>query len=193
MYKNLNAPFEKFQKNRIGIITFNYDRSLEEYLFTVLKRHHGKSDIECASKLNEIPIIHFYGKLGDLDWQHPEGRPYNDSSNDNLRSRNIIKLSAEGIKTMHDDYDRSGVIELLSKAEIIYFLGFGYDPNNLEKLGINKLIKKYEEMDKPKIVRGTAFGIKDYDRDNIIEYFDNDIDLGFDDEDSLQFLDKHGF
>ena len=40
LWRALEAPFEEFQDNKIHIITFNYDRSLEHYLFTRLKRRY---------------------------------------------------------------------------------------------------------------------------------------------------------
>jgi hypothetical protein len=64
LYEKLNTSFEEFDQNKIGIITFNYDRSIEHYLFTALKNSYGKSDEECASKNKNIPIIHVHGQLG---------------------------------------------------------------------------------------------------------------------------------
>jgi hypothetical protein len=37
----MNAPFEDFGKNRLSVVTFNYDRSLEHYLLTTLQNAHG--------------------------------------------------------------------------------------------------------------------------------------------------------
>ncbi len=46
LWKSMDAPFEEFGENRLSIITFNYDRSLEFYLFSSLKASYGKSDEE---------------------------------------------------------------------------------------------------------------------------------------------------
>jgi hypothetical protein len=57
---------------------FNYDRSLEHFLFTALKYSSGKSDDECAGKLKTIPIIHLHGDLGALPHTGAAlARPYN--------------------------------------------------------------------------------------------------------------------
>ncbi len=48
------VPFDDFDKNKLGIITFNYDRSLEQYLFTALKNSYPKTDTECGQKLNAM-------------------------------------------------------------------------------------------------------------------------------------------
>ena len=39
----MNTPFEDFEKNLVSVITFNYDRSLEQFLFISLKSRYGKS------------------------------------------------------------------------------------------------------------------------------------------------------
>ena len=61
----LNSSFEEFGQNRLSIITFNYDRSLEQYLLNSLINLHGKTRDECAEALAQIPIVHVYGQLGE--------------------------------------------------------------------------------------------------------------------------------
>lgn len=68
LFMKLNTSFEEFDLNLISIITFNYDRLIEHYLFTALKNSYGQSDERCAEKLSNIPIIHLYGRLGYLPW-----------------------------------------------------------------------------------------------------------------------------
>ena len=54
----------------IRIITFNYDRSLEQYLFERVTHHYGKDRTdETMRLLKQIPIHHVYGSLGPLEWQ----------------------------------------------------------------------------------------------------------------------------
>ncbi|MGA1980281.1 MAG: hypothetical protein ABSG99_06960 [Sedimentisphaerales bacterium] len=67
-----DATFETLEQNKLlAIVTFNYDRSLEQDLFTRLKStYFGKSESEYAQKLTSaIPIIHVYGSLAPLPWQ----------------------------------------------------------------------------------------------------------------------------
>ncbi len=67
LWTKMDAPFEKFGENKLSIITYNYDRSLEFYLFTALKHAYGKEDDhECFWKVNTIPFIHLHGQLGTL-------------------------------------------------------------------------------------------------------------------------------
>ena len=59
--ERLNASFDEFENNKLSIITFNYDRSLEHHLFNSLRNWHGRSVDECIEKLAKVPIIHVYG------------------------------------------------------------------------------------------------------------------------------------
>jgi hypothetical protein len=61
----LSSSFEEFGNNKLSIITFNYDRSLEQYLLNSLVNLHGRTFDECAKTLAKIPIIHVYGQLGE--------------------------------------------------------------------------------------------------------------------------------
>ena len=55
----LNAPFEEFGDNQLSIITFNYDRSIEQYLFMVLKHTYGKTTEQCAEQININPANNY--------------------------------------------------------------------------------------------------------------------------------------
>jgi hypothetical protein len=133
----MNCPFERFGKNAVAFITFNYDRLLEYYLFTCLKNSYGRSIEACAEQLNQIPIVHLHGDLGALPWQKVEAsREYGA-----IVSVEEIKVAASRIKIIHEDTaDRDKEFgrakEELGKATRIYFLGFGYNPTNMARLGV---------------------------------------------------------
>ena len=61
----LNSSFEEFGENKLSIITFNYDCSLEHYLLNSLINSHEKTRDECAKALTQIPIVHVYCQLGE--------------------------------------------------------------------------------------------------------------------------------
>lgn len=151
----IDAPFDDFGKNKLSIITFNYDRSVEQYLFTVLKNTYGRSDKECVEQLNKIPIIHVHGKLGSLPWQEENGRPYENTitpENIKLASDQIIIIS----ESNEDSEEFRQAFELLKNADEgkIYFLGFGYNRVNLRRLKFNEL-KNLKH--KNPIASGTSF------------------------------------
>ena len=63
------CTFNNFTKNKLDIITFNYDRSLEVFLWTVFLGFYKQSEENALRILKHINIIHVYGSLGPLSWQ----------------------------------------------------------------------------------------------------------------------------
>lgn len=168
LYNNMNTSFEEFGKQPLSIITFNYDRTVEHFLFSSLKHSYGKSDEECRDALNAIPIIHLHGRLAYLPWQNPdEGRPYDF----NLDER-AIELGTKNIKIIHEDItgrdeDFSKAKALLAEAQQTFFLGFGYARMNLQRIGIDR------DLGGP--VYGTAQGLGQEDMKRVSAFSNNKI------------------
>jgi hypothetical protein len=133
LFNKLNARFEEFDKNSVSVLTFNYDRSLEQYLLTALQNSYGKTTGECAEKLHSVPIIHLYGQLGGLPSLSGEGLEFGAPLNPE-----VVRKAADGIQIIHEDVAKNPNFqrahELLGTAERVCFLGFGYDQTNLERL-----------------------------------------------------------
>jgi hypothetical protein len=64
LYQQLGAQQIEFPKHRSSIITFNYDRSLEYFLYNSIKHSYGTSDEETLALFKSIPKVHIYGQLG---------------------------------------------------------------------------------------------------------------------------------
>ncbi len=147
LVNRLLGAFEEIETNKLSILTFNYDRSFEHYLFEVLKTRYGKSDEECAGKIGQLPIIHLYGQLGWLPWQ----KYYIESDEDpvpygNAVNPHMLRQCAKGINIVHEDIEDSPQFieahKLINAADRIYFLGFGYLPTNVARLQLKGFIKK---------------------------------------------------
>ena len=144
LFQRLNVPFEDFDAIPVSFITFNYDRSLEHFLYTALRHKYGKTEAECAAMLERIPIIHLHGRLGYLPWEKgKDRRPY-----DQVMNRLVLDMCINNIKVVHEDpkdgrdKDFERAYELMQKAECIYYLGFGFGAVNVERLKISSLDEK---------------------------------------------------
>ena len=151
------SSLENFAENKLSIITFNYDRSLEQYLFTALQNLYNKTiDQEVADVITKIPIVHVYGSLGALPWQDKEnGIPYNPDL-----SPEQLKKAADNINILREEETPPAFADahkLLQKAQNIYFLGFGFHERNIERLKIDELSKG------TKNIRGTCMGLGQHD------------------------------
>ncbi len=160
IYERMNCPFEKFGENKVSFVTFNYDRTVEHFLFTSLKNSYGKSDEECAKQLERIPVIHLHGHMGNLPWQGANGRPF-----EPRLTADTVAVAKRGIKIIHDqvdadrDRDFDTAKRLLAEAEQIYVLGFGFAPANVERLGLHDLAGK--------LFKATAPHLTSLERDEI--------------------------
>ena len=145
----LTTNIADFFENRLSIITFNYDRSLEHYLYTTIKNTFGiKNEAKIIEIMKHFSIIHVYGQLGSLPWQKPVYRPYSPSAS-NLQ---IIEASKQ-IKLLSDKEESSVAFRKafmrLSVSKRILILGFGYDSMNLRRLQLGRL--------RECIIRGTSY------------------------------------
>ncbi len=133
----IGSSLEEFAENKVSFVTFNYDRSVEHFLFTSLRNAFGRPNDETKSVLQNTPIIHLHGRLGHLPWQGGEV-PYGSAKIDvqTMRIlRNEIKVVHEDI-TDGRDKDFARAKDLISSATRVYVLGFGFGGRNVERLGM---------------------------------------------------------
>jgi hypothetical protein len=60
----------------LTVVTFNYDLSLEAYMFETIKVRHELTDEEARATVKALDVQHVYGHLGPLQSVHGAGRPY---------------------------------------------------------------------------------------------------------------------
>lgn len=167
----LSGSFDDFGFNRIGIITFNYDRSLEHYLVTSLQNLHGRSLADSVAALERIPIVHVYGQLGinpypgcmvrttTPEFKRSGCRRYLPDRDDEW----LVAQAAEGITLVHEQGAQDNVAagrDLLTAAKRICFLGFGYHSLNVSRLQIDT------ENAGSKFIVGTSQGLEGADIGN---------------------------
>ncbi|MGD0626417.1 MAG: hypothetical protein ABSB32_17070, partial [Thermodesulfobacteriota bacterium] len=108
-----------------------------------------------AYKLMEIQFIHVYGKIGYLPWERnfTYGAETVDYGNDRLLPGQLARRTQELIDLIYDERKNNPEIQkarkLISDANRIMFLGFGYDEMNLSILELPRLLEG-------KLVLGTA-------------------------------------
>ena len=144
LFHRLNCPFDEFVNNKLSIITFNYDRSLENFLFNSFTNTHTerfeKDEEECIKKLNQLKILHVYGSLGRLRWQTkgPENPTEKVDFGASLVeatimfAANSIQIISESGTDVSPKFQQAR--ELIESAKALYFLGFGYHNLNIDRL-----------------------------------------------------------
>jgi hypothetical protein len=139
-FNQLITTFEEFAENKLSFVTFNYDRVVEHFFFTSLLNSYGRTEDDCRSVLERIPVVHLHGRLGYLPWQQTESRPFAQ-----VIDKSTIEQCMRHIKIIHEDIRDGRDAEfteakrLLAEAERIYFMGFGFNRTNVERLDLANL------------------------------------------------------
>ena len=120
-----------FPSGKLSVITFNYERSLEHYLAHKAKAAFGLCLENAHQWLSRIPIGHVYGQLGSLSMSPlPDYIPFGNMHGDNVWKA-AGKLRLAGPRA---DGAECAWTERLRDADRIFFLGFGFWPENLSLL-----------------------------------------------------------
>lgn len=139
LWNALRTPkFEDLDLTKLKIITFNYDRSLERYLLNTISVTYSACESASIEKLKSLEIIHVYGSLGPLWTTSPQPIStgvdvisYGDTRPCKASADNILVIPDERAEKSRE-FERAR--EILSDAERICFLGFGFDETNLKRL-----------------------------------------------------------
>lgn len=124
---------DKIEKGDIRVLTFNYDRTLEQYLWNSLRVHFCLDNELTTAAFEKVEIHHVYGSLGALRGE----RPIKFGARTFQPAAAKIRLATERAKGSEDV-----IPQWVGEADRIVFLGFGFWPENIELL---KLPKKKQE------------------------------------------------
>jgi hypothetical protein len=138
----------------VSVITFNYDRSLEYYFHQAIRYSYDLPDAKAIEHLRRIRIVHVYGELGPY-WEHDgkQSWPYDGT----LSAQRLIaaKESIEVISEHRMEKSRFQQAQAwLADAQQVCFLGFGFDPLNVERLNVGAVLKS---LNKPPQVFASTF------------------------------------
>jgi hypothetical protein len=108
LWDQMSSPKGQFSGNRVSVVTLNYDRSLERYLFLCLKAQHGyREDKECLDELYGLQFVHMYGSLGDERFvEDPFNRPE--------PSPREVKRAADRLRIIHEAEYSLQAVDLLT-------------------------------------------------------------------------------
>jgi hypothetical protein len=141
--ENCQAIDIKERLSRVAVVTFNYDRCIEHYLFGALQNYYGISQELAAEALANLQIFHPYGCVGYLPWQKNVGSIGYGAI---VEGRVLVEAS-KGIRTFTEGVDSaaSDINEIratLRDAKRIAFLGFAF-----HRLNVGLLFPKMADIE----------------------------------------------
>lgn len=166
---DIRNPSELSDKNNVSFITFNYDVSLEHRLYKALNQvNFLQSDSNSVKRFmeQEDRFIHVYGQIRPVsevlnvpvlnerghDWYNKKMDILNAASKAAENIRIIPELKNGNVSVL--DLAKSKIAE----AENVYILGYGFDPQNNGRIGLEQLSRASR---KNKEIYFTNYGDKD--------------------------------
>jgi len=142
LYSKFSYQYPDLDDWPIFFVTFNYDRLLEASIATMQANSKGiPFEIayqEVASKLN---IYHVYGQLEDWPDQDPEwdaGCKFHSGWKNYMEFSKGIKIIGEEREHKQGEEKLQDAKDWISKASTKIFLGFGFDEDNCERIGLGR-------------------------------------------------------
>jgi hypothetical protein len=142
---------QEFRATPLTILTYNYDRSVEFAFARSLESKFHVSTAECAAAMDCIGPIHLHGQLGFLKaFTTSPSRvvPFGGDLT-GLTENNFATAAAE-IKIVHEPTPQDEAFirarDALSCADRLIILGFGYAPQNVQRLLLETCLKKSTQI-----------------------------------------------
>lgn len=121
--------------DNLSIISFNYDRSIEHFLPYAMVVAFGMQLKEAqqivAAKLN---IVHPYGTIGRLPWQAGDSPDCEWGTEQPWNIHNLAQQIRTSAEATRDHQMLLNIRGMVSNAKRLVFLGFGFQPQNVDIL-----------------------------------------------------------
>ncbi|WP_457392162.1 hypothetical protein [Roseateles sp. P5_E1] len=132
-------------EDRLRIITFNYERTFEQFLLNRLRALHlarigdAAWQVDVLKQLKQLDVCHVYGSLGDLR-QLPLGKIAAEIKHGQLSHNltSVVQAAARQLQVIaHERTGNEGVNfekarSWIEQADRLVFLGFGFDETNIK-------------------------------------------------------------
>jgi hypothetical protein len=144
----------------LAVVTFNYDLSFDAHIHTLVKRRHHLPDDRASERLQNLKLLHVYGHLGPIQPVHGQGRPWG-LEKQGWPEPALAHTAAAGILAINDLKAEESFVaarELISAADVIVFIGFGWVPSNVARLNLK------ETAARASLILATAVGVRDETR-----------------------------
>lgn len=135
----------------LRIITFNFDRSLEYFLYQSLLNSFENLDNKSMLELiKQIGVHHVFGQIGSLPYYES---PLVVNYRDKIKFGQLSEICEQINIVAPENQNQSKYRELVEWADKIFFLGFGFDMENME------ILDMFGALDPKKSIYGTAVNL----------------------------------
>ena len=131
---------EELDFSWLSVVTFNYDRSFEQYLLRAIMATYGVPEVGALERLATLRIVHVYGSLGGA---------FSSSQNFLAREGGLtaarVTMAAASLRVI-PEHRQSGEDELEAAKDLLRaswrtaIMGFGFDRINLSRLSAGETL-----------------------------------------------------
>lgn len=150
---------------KLAIVSFNYDRCFEHFLYLALQNYYGMPAQEAARMLALLEVHHPYGKVGVLPWMsQSEAIDYGGTPHPQqlIAISKLLRTFTEGTDPLMSNIE--SIRTTIIGAQRLVFLGFAFHPLNLDVLFVDR---PPEFQPRTESVFSTAFGLSQSDVQHI--------------------------
>lgn len=140
LFEAMRTGIQSIDLKSVSFVTFNYDRSLEQYFWLRLTQDFGLSEEGAKAVLSDLQIVHIHGQMGRLPWQDSSVSDVVNGYEKKPEGTDHISKVSNCLRIIHEEHDQTTAAgktanSLIREAEAVFFLGFGYSSENMQKLG----------------------------------------------------------
>ena len=112
-----------FNSNKARFLTFNYDRMLEFFFsMSIMNFFNIEAGSEQSQRIFEtIPIVHVFGKVGNLPWEDSEKYRLFDDTPGAYSTWREVGQELRTIYETKESEKHNKIIEMINSIEIIHF------------------------------------------------------------------------
>ena len=171
------ATFQDLRRNRLHIVTFNFDKVIDLKLTRAITALYGTAPIAEVMEFVETIVIHLQGSL---DPPPARGVLTPDWMAAAVRGIRVVREPAYNLTT-------NIVSGLVQSAHVLCCLGFGHHRDNVSRLGFPELTPARAQFKK---IHSTAVGLSEGQLPEIQRAYGNGwaFEFGRPDESCLEYL-----
>lgn len=161
LVSGLSTP-DEIAKNPVHFITFNYDRSLEQFLLNCVRSTFNIDLDQAYDYISRLPIKHVYGSLGPFE--RNVGYKYGGHSDEGLLE--MVASARESIKTVPSVRGPADeeACTWVADAHRVVLLGFGFDPTNCFRIGLAQACSGSPDRVSPRHIYASCYHLSREDQ-----------------------------
>lgn len=120
--------------HNISIVSFNYDRCIEHFLFNALQNYYNIDTHRAAEIAGQLEIFYPYGSIASLPWRNSGGKGIHYGAEDGYDLAKIYGNIKTFTEQVEDEAYIDAIRNRIQAAKHLVFIGFAFHDANMALL-----------------------------------------------------------